>query len=180
MKHETTVKQLIKFVVIANSPNYDLADVKHSVDLAFLNYWNSVQKEVAFNIEWKNGTGYLDGIPNGITETLPEGQVYRCIDNFGRPMIITGTAAGNVVVFARYKQSNGVIVRNTPSYFDSMEIFDSTAMSLADINHYVNTPIFVAHVKVKHIERQKRRAERLALMNDTNLIGDTNLDNNPA
>lgn len=72
--------------------------------------FDRINATVAFNSEWKNGTGYLDGaVTAKITETS------KSIDDHGRKIIFIPVVIGNIVLFERYKDGeHGVIVSNCP------------------------------------------------------------------
>lgn len=80
--------------------------------------FNAIDESVEFSTEWKNSTGYLDGVfKEELCEQLKPGAMVKFIDDFGRKAIMVGTRFGNAVVFQRYKDNEDVFVTNGPSVF---------------------------------------------------------------
>lgn len=74
-------------------------------------------KEVTYNSNWSNGTGYLDHAVRGEhAPVLSAGDMVQTMDDYGRLIVICGTAAGNVVVFKRFKgdDRSHIVVANGP------------------------------------------------------------------
>ena len=68
-------------------------------------------KEIPFNPEWNNGTGYFDGAEMGPNAPLLHGgEVVRATDPKGRRILIMGTCLGNVVVFQHFSDRDDVFV----------------------------------------------------------------------
>lgn len=60
-------------------------------------------KPVAFQLAWKNGTGYLDGSAYQVFEALEPSDRFCFMDDFGRRGVGVIVANGhNLVVFERY------------------------------------------------------------------------------
>ena len=75
--------------------------------------FDRIETTIAFNPDWKNGTGYLNGavVEKGLKE------ICKTVDDFGRRVIIIPLCIGNVVVFERYSEpKSDVIVSNAPVY----------------------------------------------------------------
>lgn len=69
-------------------------------------------KEIKYNSDWENGTGYLDGAVNEEVDCSS-----KCIDRHGRNVVIIPVIFGNIVLFERYAGNNGTIVRNCNSLY---------------------------------------------------------------
>ena len=68
----------------------------------FHKLFSTVKKELPFSSEWENGTGYLDGVCRDTTlSELPKG-LYKCMDLYGRAMVIVITSHQPVVFFERF------------------------------------------------------------------------------
>lgn len=87
----------------------------------FQEIFQVIPTTVAFDPEWRNGTGYYDGIVNAKLGLKP-GQMAKCEDVApnSRRIIIVGTRWGNVAVFERYSPKDSgerseVYVSNKPS-----------------------------------------------------------------
>lgn len=81
--------------------------------------YNGITREVPFQQEWNNGTGYLDGIVKH-DFNLPEGTMLKCFSgvvNRRRIIIIVmPEGSGNVAVFDRFTDGHGeVFVHNMPT-----------------------------------------------------------------
>jgi hypothetical protein len=77
---------------------------------------------IEFDMNWKNGTGYLDHAVKGEhAPILKPGQVVQSVDDYGRKIGIVGTSVGNVVVFDRFVDpENSVVVTNGPSKLEQL------------------------------------------------------------
>lgn len=85
------------------------------VNHSFLKTFDSIKKEIAFDANWANGTGYFNG---AIEVALKDGEVAKSVAADGRRMIFVGTATGSAVFFERYTPNNGdpfVVVSNVPN-----------------------------------------------------------------
>lgn len=76
-------------------------------------------KEIPFNPNWKNGTGYFDNAVFGKDAPVLEvGEVAVSVDDFGRVLGIVGTRLGNAVVFTRHSDwsnlDNPIFTSNLP------------------------------------------------------------------
>lgn len=92
----------------------------------FIKTFDSVTATIAFNPNWKNGTGYFDNAVKGIhMADVPTGLTVKCVDDAGRRMLITGITGqaedgdmngkhvSNVIIFERFTDGeNGVVVSN--------------------------------------------------------------------
>ena len=68
----------------------------------FHKLFNTTKKELPFSVEWENGTGYFDGVCRDTTlSELPKG-LYKCVDPYGRAMVIVITSHQPVVFFERF------------------------------------------------------------------------------
>lgn len=75
-------------------------------------------REIPFNPEWSNSTGYYDYVVRGeAAPILAPGEIACSRSNNDRRLIIVGTRMGNACVFDRYsgQDDGGVYVSNTPS-----------------------------------------------------------------
>lgn len=88
-----------------------MSTLKTTFSLAF----NSIEKKIPFDVEWKNGTGYLNG---ACDVELEVGEQATSIDDFGRRVFLVGTPVGTAVAFERYTPSEPndvfVVVSNVP------------------------------------------------------------------
>lgn len=76
-------------------------------------------KEIEFNKEWQGATGYYDPLCDPMKiKDFPEGEMFKCLDDHGRRIVIVGTYFGPVVVFDRFSGGNtdGVFVYNQHTY----------------------------------------------------------------
>lgn len=65
---------------------------------------------VPYNAEWENGTGYLDGIVQGLGEVETElGKIYSSVSPKGRKIIAIPTELGVVAAFVRYTNRQDII-----------------------------------------------------------------------
>lgn len=84
------------------------------VQRAFAHHFDSITTVVPFQVEWNNGTGYMDG---AVKTPLAQTSKSEC-PNTGRRLILIPTQfGGNVVVFERFKpkqERSPVIVSNVP------------------------------------------------------------------
>ena len=79
--------------------------------------YDRINTVVDFNMDWKNGTGYL----NGAVVEADIKEICKTVDDFGRRVIIIPLNAGNVVVFERYSDpKSDVIVSNAPVYIKKL------------------------------------------------------------
>ena len=82
---------------------------------AFESIFENISQELPFNPVWTEGyCGYWNGAietDNFGGEAVPNlkvGEVAKTTDTHGRRAVFLGTHAGNMVLFERYKPSNGV------------------------------------------------------------------------
>ena len=89
--------------------NQQLADALRNNDMNA--YWNAlytsgelIHKDIAFDPQWANGTGYYDGAVKAKIPELEVGQVGRSIapGENKRRILIMKTQFGNIVIFERY------------------------------------------------------------------------------
>lgn len=83
----------------------------------FTRLFNSIKTEIPFNIEWKDGTGYLNGLmEENFQHLLSEGDLgitLKTVDDYGRRVIIIVPARNvNAVLFEQYDKSNDRIISN--------------------------------------------------------------------
>lgn len=70
----------------------------------FTKSYEMIDTKLAFDMGWKNGTGYLDGLVQADVG-LRAGEVATMIDDFKRRVLLIGSPVGNIVVFERYSPS---------------------------------------------------------------------------
>lgn len=94
-------------------------------------------KEIKFDHNWSNGTGYFDfAVIGDHVPTVPSGTMVKTQTPHGRKIIIIGTILGNVVVFQRYDGRDDIYVLNTTTnishggWFESGRL-DDRQMSIA-------------------------------------------------
>ena len=102
----------------------------------FVKMFNQITKEVPFNDEWPNGTGYFNGVVNDKKIGLEPGQLAKSVapGEDKRKLIIVGTRFGNVVVFERYspkedQPENIPVVSNAPQRLTRTKMVIDGAMS---------------------------------------------------
>lgn len=75
-----------------------------------------IENTITFNPTWKNGTGYLDG---AVEAQLAVGEAVKCVDDYGRRVILIGTRFGTCVFFERTVYEEGqedvTMVNNVPT-----------------------------------------------------------------
>jgi hypothetical protein len=79
-------------------------------------------KEIPFDPEWRNGTGYFDGLVDEPLDLQPGefGRSY-CPDSKRKMIIQSVGKFGNIVIFQRYNGGqNGVLVCNAPQVIRSI------------------------------------------------------------
>lgn len=107
---------MTKLILNAVAANVEVkleADKSLTALCQFAKIWNATKFEIEFTEEMANNTGYFDHIPSAELVGMEYGDIARCTDNAGRPMLIIKTLAGNGVAFKRYADSfDGVICRN--------------------------------------------------------------------
>lgn len=77
--------------------------------------YNKISKEIPFDPEWNNGTGYYDG---AVDLELAPGEEAKSVSPMpnNRKLIFIGTQLGTVVLFQRFTDgADGVIVKNVSS-----------------------------------------------------------------
>ena len=115
---------------------------------------------IEFNPNWKNSTGYLDGVcKERYCERLIGGETRSFIDDFGRPGVIVGTLMGNLVVFKRYSNpESDIFVFNETMELASLRLpISDRALGNDDLKFFLgyepeclpNVGVFLANVKAK-------------------------------
>ena len=81
----------------------------------FNDMFNEISKEIPFNTNWSNGTGYFDYAVHGSEAVVLEpGEYAKSVDDHDRKIIFLGTDLGLVVIFKRYSsEESEVYVSNT-------------------------------------------------------------------
>lgn len=111
----------------------------------FTAVFNSPVKQIEFQKDWSNGTGYFDFAVYGENAPkLANGELVKCVTPGGRRVLMVGTRLGNLVVFDRFAEqapgkkgaSKAVFVRNTTSVINeggwfSESKLDSFEMEIA-------------------------------------------------
>ena len=86
----------------------------------FVEVFNEIETQISFDARWANSTGYFNNaVYSDYILPLSVGQRVKCVDDFGRRMILVGTRFGNVVAFERYTASH-VIVSNESKEIELM------------------------------------------------------------
>ncbi len=96
-------------------PNQVKPGVFNMSNAIFNAAFDRINATVAFNPDWKNGTGYLNG---AVVEQISE--TSKSVDDHGRKIILIPVVIGNLVLFERYKGGNGVIVCNCPRTIEAI------------------------------------------------------------
>lgn len=83
---------------------------QNTVCSEFTRAFKHVEKEVAFSPAWIRGhNGYWNGAVMGLmAPSLAVGEVVKTMDDFGRRAIFIGSKKGNIVLFDRYRPTDGV------------------------------------------------------------------------
>lgn len=76
----------------------------NTVSEMFNQSYNKIDAKIAFSMDWKNGTGYLDGLVDD-NVGLRAGEVATMVDDLKRRVLVIGSPVGNIVVFERYSPS---------------------------------------------------------------------------
>lgn len=106
--------------------------------IKFEELYNSINDYIEwFNLEWHNGTGYL----NKLTEEIFD-EPAKTVDEYGRKIIVIPLAEGeNLVVFQRYPKDENTIAYNAPNQRISDEarnfqqnVLSGNIMRLDDVN----------------------------------------------
>lgn len=94
----------------------------NEVNKVFTAAFESCKKELPFQREWSNGTGYFDfAVTGDHAPKLGYGEIVKSTSPGGRRVLMIGTRLGNVVVFDRFAEQapgqkgahKAVFVRNT-------------------------------------------------------------------
>lgn len=100
-----------------------------------------VTKEIPFNPEWNNGTGYYDGACKGSDKVVLEsGEMAKCISPMpnNRKMIFVGTPVGTVVVFERFSGGDkDVYVFNDAHHFIGQLVQPQSPLNAHDISSFL-------------------------------------------
>lgn len=84
--------------------------------------FDEIEKNIIFNPEWANKTGYFD--PAVKLVELAAGERARAIDTHGRKIIFVGTRFGTCVFFERYTREEGskstYVTTNVPRQLNNM------------------------------------------------------------
>jgi hypothetical protein len=105
----------------------------------FNEQFDKIQKTIDFKEDFKNNTGYL----NGVVEfaEVPEGEIVKMVDDFGRRCILIGTLFGTTVVFQRYADSEDRYVCNLPRELErfGFHLTGNRIESEATLHHFFGT-----------------------------------------
>lgn len=102
---------------------------------ALLEFQRLVEKAttIAYDPDWANGTGYLDGMVN-VDLNIEYGEFVTFIDDKNRIGIATPSPFGNLVVFQRYSEGDGgILVGNFPTEFKHLTGRYQTSLSVDEI-----------------------------------------------
>lgn len=88
----------------------------------FTSLFNEITNNIEFDVDWKNNTGYLDGVTYEMI--VEPGKLAKTTDDFGRRVILIGTDVGTCAIFERYTDNNDkeniVVVSNVPRSLTSL------------------------------------------------------------
>lgn len=99
----------------------------------FQRAFDSTGARIAFSMDWKNGTGYLDGLVQADVG-LRAGEVACAVDDFHRRVLVVGTPVGNIVVFERYSPAMVLETKNgSAEYYTSRLTSDELKTALEHI-----------------------------------------------
>lgn len=130
-----------------------------------------VQKDIEYNPDWNNGTGYFNGAVNAELPELEIGEVGRCkapAPN-NRRILIVKTQFGNVVVFERYTPKedgalNGPLAINMPDLVRESEMIGTegalTMEQLVNIFGNGLTPTYNVGVRLHQFMEHVKTAGR--------------------
>ena len=108
------------------------------VNKIFSDCYDVATREIQFNPDWSNGTGYYDNAVRGVyAPRLEIGEIAKSFSGGEnrRRILFIGTRFGNVVVFDRYTDAEGeVFVQNTPDEVRKLEIIGTSRLGEADMN----------------------------------------------
>lgn len=117
----------------------------------FEEVFNRTDRRITFNLNWANGTGYLNGMISGpdsieimgkkeqfddksLRLQVREGETVKGIDNFGRRFLYHATTIGGIVVFERYTPGKGpmALVNNHDRNFTSLNLVSGSGSMSED------------------------------------------------
>ena len=126
----------------------------------FTEIYNSIERQLRFRPEWKNGTGYFDGInseDHGVFVNLDPcaevadhdcrercmvpGEMAKSQDDHGRRIIVVATRMGVVAVFQRYKDNDQIFVFNAPLELERSALRDIRgSLNLESLRKILGSP----------------------------------------
>jgi hypothetical protein len=121
----------------------------------FYNRFNAIQKEIPFDTNWKNGTGYYDG---ALDIPMIQGHMVKSYDlTSNRLLVIIGCAGGNIVVHERYGDGNtaGVFVKTSENRLLDMVGIPSGAIGLQSMIRLLGDWSLINNIGVKMGELAK-------------------------
>lgn len=98
-------------------------------------------KQVPFNPEWANSTGYYDHVvtDRSLFKDIDTNTLLWCVDEHARALLITHTQVGNLVIFDRTTNGyNGIVVSNCPDVL--RRLLPSSNWSKDDLDHWFSYP----------------------------------------
>lgn len=112
--------------------------MSQATNAKFTKSFNAIEKELPFNKEWSNGTGYFDFIAYGNhAPILKFGSMAKSVTPSGRRIIILSTRLGNVAIFDRYdgneKAESPVFVANTTTAVTNGKWFSTSRVNEDDM-----------------------------------------------
>jgi hypothetical protein len=89
--------------------------------------YSQIEREVAFSLEWGDGSGFLDYVcyDKKLAAQLKPGEFARTSDEYGRKIILIGTRYGAVAIFQRYPGDSLTLVKNLPLQIRQMNLIDN-------------------------------------------------------
>jgi hypothetical protein len=134
----TTLNQLVINMAIINTQEY------------FTAVFNAEStREVEFNAEWNNGTGYFDALVNEAFPDMKVGTIAKTVTPVGndRRILIVKTCFGNVVIFDRYsdnalKGDDATFTYNCPREVEKLARISGSRLNENDMRYLVGEPEF--------------------------------------
>jgi hypothetical protein len=97
--------------------------------------YETIKREVPFQVKWSNGTGYFDAIcwDKQLAVDLKPGELAKSSDEQDRQIILIGTRHGAVAVFQRYPGDHATLVANMPIEVSRLKMANGPRLELENL-----------------------------------------------